>query len=245
MNCDIQVIFKQCVENFSLNYSCGSGLWGRRGRIPQASTASYFTQLFGTNSHFPKAKADKKGAHCRLLLYCLCLSKERRLYPWICQHECSTTTVGAEKKPRPTKTNIFSSTADNDKPNRLFPKMWRHTHLMNDRRLSPVAKNDREKGDKECYTWVVSKKRKKEHKEYLISFPNECPLFGHEWRLFRFMWGSLVNSTSPKLPVRWHLCLSLSSFCIWKCVTISLISCYSPEQIFKRQTIFPPRKLVT
>ena len=126
-----------------------------------ADSASYFTQLFGTNSHFPKAKADKKGAHC--------LSKERRLYPWICQHECSTTTVGAEKKPRPTKTNIFSSTADNDKPNRLFPKMWRHTHLMNDR-LSPVAKNDREKGDKECYTWVVSKRRKKSTKNIWSHF---------------------------------------------------------------------------
>ena len=51
-------------ENLSsLDYSCGSSnslssLWGRP---TTASTASYFTQLFGTNSHFPKAKADKKG----------------------------------------------------------------------------------------------------------------------------------------------------------------------------------------
>ena len=45
-------------KSFEPPTSCGLG--AALEAAEAADSASYFTQLFGTNSHFPKAKADKK-----------------------------------------------------------------------------------------------------------------------------------------------------------------------------------------
>ena len=128
--------------------------WGRR------LSASYFTQLFGTNSHFPKAKADKKRGPLQTAI--LPVPKQRKetlsvnLSAWVLNNNS-----GCRKKAQTNKDKHFQQYCGQRQAEPPFSEdVETHTHLMNDR-LSPVAKNDREKGDKECYTWVVSKRREK------------------------------------------------------------------------------------